>query len=202
MKIQTYVIIFVTNIRLKLQLKPVMTQSMQLSLHALIVPACLSVGWRYDKALSWMSHHRADRRQSDRGSGMHLLHHFTPSLYPLNPTSRRPELLTAAAPTTGAYIHATKSEELVEGRGVLVSCVFLLGCIDAPSTHEEMLKDVLSCTQIHMCFTEACPRLTLVLKSCSRRAFHVAISPELRRKQNTGLLLLLPQRKEGRRMYF
>lgn len=69
---------------------------------------CVSVNGRYDNALSWMSHCRAD--------GMN---HSSP-LFPLNPTSRRSELLTAPALTTGAF-PASQVWGVVEGKGGLLS---------------------------------------------------------------------------------
>lgn len=83
-----------------------------------------------------------------------------PLFFPLNPTSRHSELLTAPAPTTGAF-PASQVWGVVEGeRGSLVTWVSFVGSLllpDPASTHQEMLKDELAFT--NMRFAEECLHL-------------------------------------------
>lgn len=58
-----------------------------------------------------------------------------------------------------------------------------------PNTHQEMLKDVLACTQIHnmyrhMCFTEACPHFTYASWALKLFSSHFLIKKQKRRQKN------------------
>ncbi len=125
LEIHTFRMIFVTSIRLKVMLTLVMTQHVDLSLHSHFP----NVNGSKDKAMSCMSHYRADRMLSHPSSL-------------LNPTSRHPELLMTPAPTTGAF-------EEIEGKSGLMSLASRSWDVYSCPTHQAPVRKCLAGTQTH-----------------------------------------------------